>query len=774
MKKYKVVLIALVVFSFFGLQALTASESGKIPYLDRTLSVEDRIDDLMSRMTLEEKIAQMCQYVGIEHMKQAERNLTKEEMQKSDAHGFYPDMHSSDVARMTEQGLIGSFLHVVTAEEANYLQSLAQKSRLKIPLIIGIDAIHGNALCRGTTVYPTPIGLASTWDPALVERIGHETALETRATGAHWSFTPNVDVARDPRWGRVGETFGEDPHLVSLMGEAMIRGMQGDGYTGFDAIIACAKHYIAGSQPENGLNFAPTDISERTLKEVFLPPYKRAVDAGVYSIMAAHNEINGIPCHANVHLNENILRSEFGFKGFIVSDWMDIERLHDLHLVAVDQKHACLLAIEAGIDMHMHGPDFLEPLKKLVKEGQIAEERIDLSVRRVLEAKFKLGLFEDPYVNIEKSDELLFNDNHKATALEAARKSIVLLTNRGFLPIDSKKIKRIFVTGPNANNETILGDWSLRQPEENVITIFEGLKAQAPQGVAIDYFDCGEMIMNLEDEKIKKAGALAKSADLAIVVVGENSLRYLWNNRTCGENIARSEIDLSGKQLDLVKEIHQSGTPFIVVLVNGRQLGIPWVVEHAAAVIETWEPGLMGGQALAEIVYGQINPSGKMPVTVPRSSGHIVSVYNHKNTNYKRLYVDVETSPLFSFGYGLSYSTFTYHNLILEKAKIATSDSVKVNVDVTNNSDLKGDEIVQLYIRDLVSSVTRPVKELKAFERISLERGETKNIQFIITPEKLKFYDINMNYRVEEGEFNIMVGGSSRDEDLLSIILTVE
>lgn len=742
-------------------------------YKDASQPIESRVENLMQQMTLQEKVAQMCQYVGLKHMKAAEKNLSVDEMEKSHAQGFYKNLHSTDVEQMICKGLIGSFLHVTDLEEANYLQSLAQKSRLKIPLLIGIDAIHGNALCSGVTVYPTPIGQASTFDVDLVERASRETAQEIRATGSHWSFTPNVEVARDPRWGRTGETFGEDPYVVTQMGVATVKGLQGENLDQPDNVIACIKHLIGGSQPVNGINGAPFDGSERTLREVFMPPFKACVDAGAYSLMTAHNEVNGIPAHANKWLMTEVLREEWGFDGFIVSDWMDIERLHDYHAIAPTMNDAFEMSVGAGMDMHMHGPDFFEGIVEAVEAGRIAEERIDESVRKILTAKFKLGLFEHPYNDEGESGNILFNKEHQATALEMARKSIVLLKNDNLLPLNAKKYKKVFVTGPNANTHVILGDWALPQPEENVVTILEGLRAVSPE-TEFSTLDLGWNLRKMEPNKIQEAGKMARQADLAVVVVGENSMREQWGDKTCGENTDRSDIDLPGLQEELVETIYNTGVPTVIVLVNGRQLGVEWIADHVPALVEAWEPGSFGGQAVAEILYGKVNPSGKLPVTIPRSVGQIQCIYNHKFTTGWFPYALGKSEPLYSFGYGLSYTKYKYDNLRIDKSEITKDEKVKVSVDVINIGAEDGEEIVQLYIRDNYSSVTRPVKELKGFQRIALKKGESKTVTFEVTPDKLAFYDADMKYGVEPGTFKIMVGPSSRDEDLQSVALTVK
>ena len=744
----------------------------KPKYLNPILSIEKRVADLMQRMTLEDKVSQMNQFVGLEHMRSGNPNDDKA---NNDAQGFYKDLSINDVTKLTIDGKIGSFLHVLTAKEANYLQELALKSPLKIPLLIGIDAIHGNALVSGTTVYPSPIGLASTWDDSFLYSVGKQTAKEMRATGSHWAFTPNIDILRDPRWGRVGETLGEDPFMVGNMGASMINGFQQGDFTGTQKVIACAKHLIGGGESINGLNAAPADISIRTLREVHLPPYKKAIDAGVYSIMAAHNELNGIPCHMNKWLMTDILRDEFGFNGFYVSDWLDIERINTLHHTANDMKEASYLSVDAGMDMHMHGPKFTEAIIASVEEGKLSINRVNDACRKILTAKFKLGLFENRFVNLEKKEELIFTEEHKATALESARKGIVLLKNNGILPLQKTTSKKnIFVTGPNANNQSILGDWHAAQPDENVTTIYEGIKALGEtKGYSVNYFNSGENIRKIKDSKIKEATKRAKNADFAIVVVGDNSMRYKWKDKTAGENMARASLDLFGKQLDLIQAIKKTGTPVIIVLVNGKPISEPWLQKNIPAIIESWEPGNLGGQAVAEIVFGDVNPSGKLPLTVARSVGQLRMIYNHKPSAYFHKYADVKKTPLYPFGYGLSYTNYKYSKPLLSNTTLNKEDKIIVTTEITNTGEVDGEEIAQLYIRDNVSSVTRPVKELKGYQRVFLKAGETKKIKFTVNSESLAFYDIDMNYVVEPGTFTIMTGSSSNDKDLKKTILTI-
>ena len=761
-------------FFFFFISAY--GQEIKPAYLNTSLSVNKRIDDLMSRMTLYEKACQMNQFVGLEHMKKAEKDLSPEDIKKSDTQGFYKGVFSDDVKQMIINGQIGSFLHVITAKEANYLQQLANESKLKIPLLIGIDAIHGNALYRGATVYPSPITIASTWDENNSYDVGVQTAFEMRSTGSHWAFTPNIDVMRDARWGRVGETFGEDPYLVTQMGIAMINGLQQEDFTGINKVIACAKHLIAGSEPINGLNLSPMDISERTLNEIYLPPYKSAVNAGVFSIMAAHNEVNGVPSHSNKKLMSNIIRNEWGFDGFYVSDWLDIERLETLHKVARNFKEAIYLAVDAGIDMHMHGPNFPELVVELVNEGNLSEERVNYACSKILEAKFKLGLFENRFVDEDDISEKIFNQYHTETALKLARQGIVLLKNNDVLPLRSPKNSknRILVTGPNANNQSILGDWHSAQPDENVHTVFEGIKKIGTEmGYLVDYHDSNENIKRISEKDIDKTIKIATEYDVVVLVVGDNSMRYKWNEKTAGENTARAELNLAGKQLELAMRLKESRKNVIVVYVNGRPISEPWISENINAIIEAWEPGSFGGLAVAEIIFGKINPSGKLPLTVARTVSQLKMFYNHKHSMYFRDYAMQTNKPLYSFGFGLSYTKFDISKLKLNSSKFKNG-ILSVSVNVKNIGEISGDEIVQLYISDKYSSITRPVKELKAYQRVSLKPGESKEIVFDLNKSDFAYYDSEMNSIVEAGDFDILVGNSSRDEDLKNVTFNVE
>lgn len=756
--------------ALFAVVALAVVSCCKVDYKDPNVPVEKRVEALLSQMTIEEKVGQMNQFCGVVHVSNMDK---KAQADNQDAQGYYPGINADTLRKWTKQGLIGSYLHVLTPEEANELQHLAMESRLGIPLIFGIDAIHGNCLAPDNTSYPTSIGLACSFDTEMAYKIARQTAKEMRAMNMHWTFNPNVDVARDARWGRVGETFGEDPYLVGAMGLASVKGYQGD-MQGGDDVVACAKHLIAGSQSINGGNAVPTDVSERTLHEVFLPPYELAVrEGGVGTLMMAHNEINGVPCHSSKWLMEDVMRKDYGFDGFIVSDWMDIERLHSRHETAESRKEAFYQSIMAGMDMHMHGIYWNEEVVELVKEGRIPMSRIDESVRRILTAKFRLGLFENPYCDIEEGKKVRMCEEHRATALEAAENSIVLLKNDGILPLDVKRYKRVLVTGINADDQNIMGDWSAPQQPENITTILEGLREVAPNTNFV-FVDQGDSPKKMKQENVDKAARIARTTDLNIVVAGETSLRTRKGFKTCGENQDRATIDLFGLQKDLVRKVAASGKPTILIIVAGRPQAVVWEHENLPAIVCAWEPGMYGGKAVAKILYGEVNPSAKLAITIPRHEGQIQMYYNQKKSIKRYRLVDMSTKPLYHFGYGLSYTTYEYSDLQLSKSEISANEDIEVSVTIKNTGKRDGVEIAQLYIKDCISSVTRPVMELKGFERVALKAGESKRITFTLTPKHLEYYDLEMNRIVEPGTFKVMVGGSSRKKDLLTAEFVVK
>ena len=758
--------IIIPVFGFFLLFSCTSKENRVPDYLNPEKNLELRVEDLLSRMTLREKVGQMVQYLPPQWMSEtfARRELNTDQVQRE----FYAPV--AEIEEKVRLGEIGSFLNIRGPEEANKLQKLAEESRLKIPLLSAVDAIHGHAYFNdGATVFPTSIGLSCSWDTELAYRIAKVTAKEMAATGFNWNFFPTVDISRDPRWGRTGESFGEDPLIVSLMSNEFVRGLKEND----PPILACSKAYVGHSHPVNGLNFAPAEIGERTLREIYISPYKANIQKGVNSVMASHNEINGIPMHANQYLLTGVLREELGFEGIIVSDWNDVFRLNQVHKIAEDIKEAVKIAVNAGMDINMHGPGFFEPLIELVEEGEVPLSRINDAVRNILRVKFKYGLFENRYVDERNWRNKVLTPEHRALALEAAEKSIVLLKNEdNVLPL-SPDIRSIFVTGPNADNHALLGDWSWDQHPDSITTILEGIRKVAGSDTRVDYYDCGS-ITGMAEADIVKAAAMAGKSDISIIVVGGNSLRAEGSIKTEGENTDRASINLVGRQLDLVKQIHSQGRPVIVVFITGKPTAEPWIAENIPAILYAWEPGMEGGQATANILFGKVNPSAKLTVTIPRSAGHIPAFYNHKPSMYVHKYKLEETANLYEFGYGLSYTSFLISDPVLEKESIPVSDSVKVTCKVKNTGQMAGEEVVQLYIRDDYSSVTRPVKELKAFQKLRIEPGEEKTVVFTILPDMLAFYDINMDLKVEPGDFTIMTGSSSRDEDLKKVKLKVE
>ncbi|MCK4296038.1 MAG: beta-glucosidase BglX [Candidatus Marinimicrobia bacterium] len=713
-------IIAFVISNYlFGQQDLTNSE------------IEEKVNLLLSEMTLEEKIGQMVQYSGT----------------------------SPKYEQMIREEKVGSFLNIRGATEANRLQRIAvEETKLGIPLIFGNDVIHGYR-----TIFPIPLAEAASWDPDLVEKAASIAAKEAASGGTHWTFAPMVDIARDPRWGRIAEGSGEDPYLGSVMARAKVLGFQGDELADPFTILACPKHFVAYGGAEGGKDYNTVDISERTLREIYLPPFKAAVGAGAGSIMSAFNEISGIPASANELTLTDILRGEWGFNGFVVSDWNSIGELVS-HGIAADPYEAGYKALKAGVDMDMMGNVYLISLSELVNEEEIHEESINDAVRRILRYKYRLGLFEHPYINPDCTKDVILNEKHLDTALKLARESIVLLKNeKKILPL-KKDLNAIAVIGPLANDrEAPLGSWACEGKSKDIIPVLEGIKNKVSSKTKVLYAK-GCKVEGGNRKGIQKAIKIAKKAKVVIIVVGENA-------DMSGEAASRAFLDLPGIQVELVKAVYETGIPVVVVLMNGRPLAIPWIVENVPAILESWFLGVQCGNAVADVLFGDYNPGGKLPVTFPRSVGQVPIYYNHKNTGrplnkfskYTSKYIDLPSSPQFPFGYGLSYTKFNYSNLRINSGKISLSDSLVVEVEVKNHGDRTGDEVVQLYIHDLVASVTRPVKELKGFRRITLAPNENIKVKFVLHPEQLGFYNCEMEYITEPGKFEVMVGGNSVD-----------
>lgn len=755
-------------------------------YQNPKLTPERRTKDLLARMTLEEKAAQMiCIW-----RRKAETLVDADgQFDEAKARAAFKKGHGlGQVGRLSDAG--NGLDARRMAEVANSIQRyFLEESRLGIPVIIHEECLHGHAAIGGTS-FPQPIGLGATFDPDLVESLYAMTALETRARGAHQALTPVVDVARDPRWGRVEETFGEDPFLVSRMGIAAVRGFQGDGtFLKKTRVIATLKHFAAHGQPESGMNCAPANVSERVLRETFLYPFEQAIrHGGAISVMPSYNEIDGVPSHANRWLLRHVLRNEWGFQGYTVSDYYAIWELsyrpdtHG-HFLAKDKKEACALAVAAGVNIELPEPDCYLHLVELVRKGVLRESQLDELVAPMLLWKFRLGLFDDPYVDPEHAAAVAGCHAHRAWALQAARETVTLLKNEGaLLPLDVRAIQTIAIIGPNADRP-MLGGYS-GQPA-HCSTVLGGIRARVPKTVKVLYSEgCGitqpgswnqdEVLPSdpAEDRKLIAAAVrTARQADVLVLAIGGNqqTSREAWSLKHMGD---RTSLDLIGRQNDLVCALLAVGKPVVVLLFNGRPLSIRDVAESVPAILECWYPGQETGTAIAEILFGDINPSGKLPITIPRSVGHLPAYYNHK-PSARRGYLFDDVSPLFAFGFGLSYTTFEFSPPRLSKTRIRRDGSTRLSVEVTNTGTRQGAEIVQLYIRDLVSSVTRPVKELKGFRRVVLQPGETCTVIFEITAELLAFWDVNMRFTVEAGDFELMTGNSSRDCDLQKVILRV-
>ena len=656
-------------------------------------------------------------------------------------------------------------------------------------MIFHEECLHGHAAI-GATSFSQPIGLGATFNPNLVRALYAMAAEEARVRGAHQALTPVVDVARDPRWGRVEETFGEDPYLVTQLGMAAVNGFQGDAtFHDRKHVIATLKHFAAHGQPESGMNCGPANISLRVLRETFLQPFKECLQkSGCISVMASYNEIDGVPSHASRWLLRDVLRDEWGFTGFVVSDYYGIWELgwrpdtHG-HFVARDKKEACALAVKAGVNIEFPEPDCYLHLVELVREKVLKEADLDDLVGPMLYWKFRLGLFEDPYVDPALAGRVVGSEANRQLALQGARETITLLKNdQHLLPLNLNQLKTIAVIGPNADRE-LLGGYSGKPNYFN--SVLEGIRAKVGGKIKVPYAEGCKITVggswnqdlvtpaNVEEDRklIFEAAGIAAQADVIVLCLGgnEQTSREAWSLKHMGD---RTSLDLVGRQEGLVNALMMTGKPVIVLLFNGGPLAITALAQTVPAILECWYLGQEAGQAVAEVLFGDYNPGGKLPITIPRSAGHLPAYYNYK-PSARRGYLFDDVSPLYPFGFGLSYTSFSFKNVRLEKKKIRARAGTRVLVDVTNTGARRGAEVVQMYVRDLVSSVTRPVKELKGFVKISLQPGETQTVALGITPESLAFYDLEMKYRVEPGEFEIMVGNSSRDADLQKVILTV-
>jgi len=695
-------------------------------------AAEPKIDSLLARMTLEEKLGQLNQ-VSVDGQ---------------------PNAEQLDLAR---KGLVGSFLNLAGADATHAAQHVAvTESRLHIPLILGLDVIHGYR-----TIFPIPLGEAASWDPEAVEAAAHVAAKEAAAAGVHWTFAPMVDIARDPRWGRIAEGSGEDPYLGSAMAAARVRGFQGKDLRAPDAVLATVKHFAAYGGAEAGRDYNTVDLSERTLREVYLPPYHAAIDAGAGSVMTSFNEIGGIPSTASPWLMTTLLRREWGFKGFVVSDWTAVAELLN-HGVAGSRADAGKLALEAGVDMDMVSRIYVSDLPALVRAGRIPVAVVNEAVRRVLRAKAALGLFDDPDhgATPERERAALLAPEHRQLARRVAEESIVLLKNEGqVLPL-AARVKTLAVIGPLADDKTsALGSWPGRGEPQDAVTPLEGIKQRAGSVSVVYAKGCG--ITDTSTAGFADAVAAAKQADVAVLVLGEAG-------DMSGEAASRAELDLPGVQERLLEAVQATGTPVVLVVNSGRPLTIAWAAEHVPAIVESWFLGVETGPALAAVLFGDVSPSGKLPVTFPRAVGQIPLYYNHKNTGrptgpdkYTSKYIDLPVTPLFPFGHGLSYTTFSYSDLRLSAPRITPTGTLRASVSVTNTGSREAAEVVQLYVHDEVASVTRPVRALAGFRRLSLKPGEARTVEFSLTAKELGLYNKDMKFVVEPGKFRVFVGGSS-------------
>ena len=745
-----------------------ASVPGKELYFKADPKMDQFINNLLSKMTLDEKIGQL--------------NLP------SSGDFVTGEAKSSDIGKKVEEGKVGGLFNIKGVEKIRDIQKVAvEKSRLKIPMIFGMDVIHGYE-----TTFPIPLGLASSWDMKLIEQSAQIAAQEATADGICWTFSPMVDISRDPRWGRVAEGSGEDVYLGSQIAKAMVHGYQGNDLSDKNTMMSCVKHYALYGAVEAGRDYNTVDMSRIRMYNEYLPTYKAAIDAGAGSVMASFNEVDGIPATANRWLLTDVLRNQWGFQGFTVTDFTGINEMVN-HGIG-DLQHVSALALKAGIDMDMVGEGFLTTLKKSLNEGKVTQAEIDQAVRLILEAKYRLGLFDDPYkyCDVKRAKTEIHTQQNRSIARSISSQSMVLLKNANeLLPL--KKGGTVAVIGPLGDNpENLPGTWSVAAKHSETISLLRGLKETMGDKVSFMYAKGSNFEYNAElearsamfgknsyrdnrpvEQIIKEAVEVAKKADVIVAALGEAS-------EMSGECSSRSDIGIPQAQKDLLVELKKTGKPIVLVLFTGRPLVLNQETEIADAILNVWFPGSEAGYAISDVLFGKVNPSGKLPMSFPRSVGQIPLYYNYKNTGrpeseedkfekFKSVYLDIPNSPLYPFGYGLSYTTFNYSDISLNSSKLQGDQTLKASVTLTNTGEYDGSEIVQLYIRDVIGSITRPVKELKGFQKIMLKTGESKTVTFDITPEDLKFYNSDLKYDWESGDFEIKIGGNSKDLKTASI-----
>ncbi len=708
-------------------------------------SIDAKVDSVLKLMTLDEKIGQMNQYNG-------------------DWEATGPITNDGDKQNQIRKGMVGSMLNVTGVEHTRSLQQMAMQSRMKIPLLFGQDIIHGYR-----TIFPIPLAEAASWDLFAIEKSARVAAVEASAVGVHWTFAPMVDIARDPRWGRVMEGAGEDPFLGSAIAKARVQGFQGNGLGNTDAVMACAKHFAAYGAAVGGRDYNAVDMSLRQLHEIYLPPFKAALDAGAATFMNSFNDLNGVPATGNKYLQRDLLKGQWKFKGFVVSDWGSVGEMIN-HGYSKNNYEAAMHATNAGSDMDMESRSYIQNLKQLVKDKKVTVAVIDDAVKRILKKKFEMGLFDDPYKfsNIAREQQQFNNAAHLQASQTMAEKSIVLLKNNNQLLPLSKQIKNIALIGPFVKAvRDNLGFWSYSWPDDTarVVTLYQGIQNKVSSNTKLLYAK-GCDIDDQNKNGFEEALTAAKDADVIIMSMGEASN---WS----GEAKSRSNIHLPGVQEELIKAMQATGKPVVVLINAGRPLIFNWTADNVPAILYTWWLGTKAGDAIANVLFGDYNPSAKLPMSFPRTEGQIPIYYNHYNTgrpaandsdvNYVSAYIDLPNSPKFCFGYGLSYTSFNYSAVSLNKTQIKANEKLEAAITITNTGNYDGEEVVQLYIRDMVASVVRPVKELKDFQKIFLKKGETKTVKFIITVDDLKFYDNELKYDWEPGEFEIMIGTNSVD-----------
>ncbi|CAM3296109.1 glycoside hydrolase family 3 N-terminal domain-containing protein [Paenibacillus taichungensis] len=777
-------------------------------YKDKSKSVEERVEHLLSLMTTEEKAGQLIQPFGWQTYTNDQGNITlnesfKQQVENGGVGSLYGALRADPWTGVTlENGLSAR----EGAEAVNLIQRHAvEQSRLGIPILIGEECSHGHMAIDGT-VYPVPLLLGSTWNVDLYRDMCRAVARETRAQGGAVTYSPVLDVVRDPRWGRTEECFGEDPYLIGELAVASVQGLQGERLDQEDAVAATLKHFVGYGSSEGGRNAGPVHMGWRELLEVDLYPFRKAVEAGAQSIMPAYNEIDGIPCTVNTELLDDVLRKDWGFDGLVITDCGAINMLASGHDVASDGLEASVQAIQAGIDMEMSGEMFGQYLVQAISEGKLEMQVLDQAVRRVLALKFKLGLFEQPYVDADRAAEVIGSEEHIQLARQLAAEGVVLLKNEAAtLPLSTATAGRIAVIGPNADQAyNQLGDYTSPQPKSKVATVLDGIRSKlavsesghAGEGSAEHsnsenqvLYAPGCRIKGDSREGFEHAIETARQADTVIMVVGGSSARDFgegtidlktgasnvsdnsWNDMECGEGIDRMTLGLAGVQLELIQEIHKLGKTLVIVYINGRPITEPWVDEHADAILEAWYPGQEGGHAIADILFGEVNPSGKLTISIPKHVGQLPIYYNGKRSRGKR-YLEEDLEPRYPFGYGLSYTTFDYSEPKLSTESMTANETVTVSVEVTNTGSCRGAEVIQMYVSDVVSRVARPAKELKGFEKVILEPGETKTVAFHIGAEQLQYIGRDLTPVVEPGQFHIHIGRHVKDTQFAE--LTVE